>query len=112
MFSAIQRGEEQFWAEVRMANRPVFAVAACENCQGILCQVLDWSRRQGKELAWEYQLAKGTSMKKLISSGGDPELRTGTANTPVRTGAANTPGVIRSAVALTVDPHFNGAALT
>jgi hypothetical protein len=71
--SNVIRGEELFWAEVQTpllgGYRTDLFRRPQENCQAVLCQVLDWSRRQGKELAWDYQLAKQTTMKRLISSG-------------------------------------------
>lgn len=66
--SRLERGEELFCAEIWMGRSCcVLAVQPQENYQGVLCEVLDWSRRQGKNISWEYRLAKGTQMKRLIS---------------------------------------------
>lgn len=74
--SSVRRGEELFWGEIQMPHagprgyRTVFFAGPSENCQAVLREVLDWSRRQGKELCWEYQLSKHTTMKHLITSNG------------------------------------------
>lgn len=69
--SRIERGEEHFRAEIWMVDKCcVLATDPQENFQGVLGEVLDWSRRQGKTLTWEYQLAKGSRMKRLIGESG------------------------------------------
>lgn len=74
VFSRLDRGEELFWSEVRMAHasplgyQAIYYASPTENFQGLLHQLLDWSMRQGKEIAWDYQLAKETTMKGFVST--------------------------------------------
>ncbi len=48
------RGEVYFGAAVFLDGRHVFAVEERESLQTVRLEVLDWSHRQGKSLAWEY----------------------------------------------------------
>jgi hypothetical protein len=50
----IIRGEVYFGCAVLLDGRPVFKVEERESLQTVRLEVLDWSRRQGKSLAWEY----------------------------------------------------------